>query len=549
MESFKQVSWTQAVLAIVLVLVAYVYGLNSPRIPTIGDEIAYMEIARVTKASGDWLPLRDERGVWNTKPPGLFWQGMLTTPPSPIGAARWQYRWPSVVCTFLVALLLYFFVREWSRRERWRHQEGAPWLAALLYLGFISTYQHGRPFLMHPWEQLGLVTPVFMVLLWGWSWPVAVATGFFWGVAAFYKSFALVAVGGLSLLAVLLTQRDKTFSWIQAGSRLAVSGSIGLACFALWFVLDPSPQLIVDQFIVGENVGKFAGISYWEGLLRGPYPLLRIWLGSLTNSGLLAPVLLGLWFWLFRKRGQLSRMDRSLLWFILVFLLFYSLPKQRQENYLLPAMLMWAALLAKFWNQIPPIWFRASAFMVGALSSLVLFAIYQISAAMPQIPFLTYTALLLVVLGFLGFLLSSKAGWVRAGLPFLILLMSHGLTVVGDNLWVPFPPEVVARLSQQTVVMPSNFRYAHSGYQFDLPGAVIRGYTNSEDWRPFFEQGAVVALPEEQVKQLASAHKLETYFSFPVLRERMTSDELRKIILSGDFAKFMRPLFLVQTIP
>ena len=71
-------------LALLLVAFAiYVYGVGGQYVPTNGDELVYAHIARLTAASGQWLPLvSDLHQMRNTKPPMLFWQprGARPTP-------------------------------------------------------------------------------------------------------------------------------------------------------------------------------------------------------------------------------------------------------------------------------------------------------------------------------------------------------------------------------------------------------------------------------------------------------------------------------------
>ena len=89
---------------VVLLLVAvgvYVLGLGGQYVPTNGDEMVYAHIARLTAASGHWLPLvSDLDHMRNTKPPLLFWQAMVA------GSYHWNMaalRFPSVLYTLLIA--------------------------------------------------------------------------------------------------------------------------------------------------------------------------------------------------------------------------------------------------------------------------------------------------------------------------------------------------------------------------------------------------------------------------------------------------------------
>src|SRR5665647_3787671 len=78
---------TLAWLALLAVAVAiYAFGLGGQYIPSIGDELVYTHIARLTAASNHWLPLVSELGpMRNTKPPLLFWQAMV--------AGDWGHNW------------------------------------------------------------------------------------------------------------------------------------------------------------------------------------------------------------------------------------------------------------------------------------------------------------------------------------------------------------------------------------------------------------------------------------------------------------------------
>jgi len=143
--------------ACVLVFLAYVYGLNSIHIPSIGDEAPYLQIARDTGESGHWLPLWAEKGIKNTKPPLLFWQGMITSAKGKHWNL-WALRLPVVLTSLVVALLV---VGMAYRVSRSKHQA---LLGGLIYLGFMSTLQHGRPFLMHAAETLFLFAPLLLIL-------------------------------------------------------------------------------------------------------------------------------------------------------------------------------------------------------------------------------------------------------------------------------------------------------------------------------------------------------------------------------------------------
>jgi len=85
-------------LCLLLAIATYFFGLDSLHIPRNGDECIYMQITRLTAYSGHLLPLQSHPEMRNTKPPLLFWQGILST-----RWARdwhpWSLRYPSVIYT------------------------------------------------------------------------------------------------------------------------------------------------------------------------------------------------------------------------------------------------------------------------------------------------------------------------------------------------------------------------------------------------------------------------------------------------------------------
>src|SRR5260370_32854710 len=97
-----------------LAVVTYFFGLDSQHIPKNGDEYPFEHITRLTASSGELLPLRSELpNMRNTKPPLLFWQGIVST-----NWGRdwtlWRLRYPSLVYTLLTALLVFLLALELS---------------------------------------------------------------------------------------------------------------------------------------------------------------------------------------------------------------------------------------------------------------------------------------------------------------------------------------------------------------------------------------------------------------------------------------------------
>jgi hypothetical protein len=89
-----------------------IFPVDGLHIPKNGDEYPYEHIARLTAASGHFLPLQSELfEMRNTKPPLLFWQGI-------VGFSAW-----------LAAVTV-----------------SGKGLIGAGFLAFFSTYRFGRPF-------------------------------------------------------------------------------------------------------------------------------------------------------------------------------------------------------------------------------------------------------------------------------------------------------------------------------------------------------------------------------------------------------------------
>jgi len=268
-------------LVLALAVATYVHDLSSPHIPKNGDEYPYTHITRLTAASGRLLPLvSDLPGMRNTKPPLLFWQGIFSTSWGR-SLGLWNLRYPSVVYTLLTAALLFLL----GRRLGAGVETG--FVGALAYLAFFTTYRYGRPFLTTAPEVFWLFCPFFALLYWR---PVSFASRFVLptamglavGVALLYKSFALAVPFGLGLALWYLHDGEyRLGDFVRKDlGKVVLTVTTALALFAMWFLLDPDPRGIWEEFVVGENVGKFdlAG-AYLPGLLWGRFSIPSMALG------------------------------------------------------------------------------------------------------------------------------------------------------------------------------------------------------------------------------------------------------------------------------
>lgn len=478
-------AWPVYLAVLVLAVAAYFSGLDGRYIPKNGDEGVYMHIARLTAASGQWLPLQSALdGMRNTKPPMLFWQAIASTE----WGRHWDFwhlRWPSVVYTFLTAAMAALLA--------WRMTSSAvaAWVAPLAWLAFFSTYRYGRPFLTNAPENFWLFLPFFLLLMIGQRafesrWLAPLAFGVAIGIGLLYKSFALVAPIGFALV---------WWHWHARGYRLGafvfsdvlkigVTTVVALAMFGLWFALDPDPASVWQEFVIGENAQKFeAEGGYLKTLLWGGSSIWSLALNYPLNAGLLAVPVAWLFASAWRHRHEASR-EEWLLWiWIAVFFIVFALPSQRSGRYLMPAMPAVAVLLAVHWQRIGRLAFAATGLLCVAVAALFAWLAYRLQVALPEESLygaahwlMCALCLTLAVLG----VLSREASRVCSlAALFLVYLLFSSLVAPFEGRLGQFSAATRAAVQGQDVWVPCNFRSSHEAHRLLLPGAQVLGYDDS----------------------------------------------------------------------
>ena len=472
-----------------LALFTYFYGLDDVGIPSNGDENVYIHIARKTLDGGHWLPLAaDIERVRNTKPPLLFWQGIVSTD----HGSHWTLWWlraPNVLYSMATAALLFALL--WRLQGQWR---GAA-LAVLLYLGFYSTYRYGRPFLTNAPETFWLSVPGVAVL---WTRGklldsrviVPVLFGIAVGIACLYKSFALILPFSLALLGWNLDRHGYRIreSLLSAAPAVIVAGAGALAIFALWPVLDPDPGAIWRDFILRENAGKFdsnAGIgNYLASLVWGSWSVESLFGALLANGGLLAPVLLAMMVEAWRSRRSLTTEERLLWIWVIAFFIAFSIPSQRSGRYLLPAMPALAALGTLMWPRLHRAGFIVVAAVATALAAAVgIFAVLLVrqtggDLVLPVGFWLVIAGTFL--LGAASLIVPRLSGSTVPALPILVLLaMGISLNAYSQP---PGPYTAATRdwARGKSVFVPCNFLASEEAHRFLLPDADIRSYAEED---------------------------------------------------------------------
>ncbi len=541
------------VLAIALAVFTYFYGLDSQHIPKNGDEYPYEHITRLTAASGHLLPLQSELdGMRNTKPPLLFWQGIASTQWGQ-DWDLWHLRYPSVIYTLLTSLLVFLLARKLSGQA----QTG--FIAALTFLAFFSTYRFGRPFLVNPPEVFWFFLPFFTLLYWRPSsfesrvW-VPLLLGVEIGVGLLYKSFALLAPIGLALVWWYLHQRR--YRWheflLKDAYKPVLAGIVSLSMFALWFVLDPDPQSVWREFVVGENAGKFGahGDGYWATLLWGGSSIWALMLGYPLNAGLLAFPVAALFFVAYRQRRQLGDAEKMLwIWMAVLFIVF-AVPSQRSARYLLEAMPGVAILCALNWQRIPRWVFALTLVAAGAVLALLAFLASSLQNETGGAYGWGYWLLMSAALA-LALLSLLSVRFTRGTVNVVVLLTLLSLAAFlrpFDGALGTYGDAARHYVQDKDVWVPCNFRAHNEGDRFMLPGAHVHGY--DESWGLIPADLAVryplfaVQLPlnaEPCIGCRVIGQRLE-------IRGRHSSEELRAM-LGGDVFRhlFVKELLVEST--
>jgi len=457
----------------------YLFQLGGLHNVKIGDETNYLQIARVTAGLPGWLPVSTDDGPWSTKPPLLFWQGILAA--RAFGETLFAYRLTSVFYSLATAALVARFLL----KERAGTKTAI--VGALCFLACFSTFRYGRAYLTNPPEVFWTFLAASLVAHWrprklggvALEWTLL---GLILGVLTLYRSFALVVPYCLFLALWLFHERRYALRPFLTRDviKLVAVAALGLGIFSLWFLLDPNPQEVWDTFVRGENAGKVDEHGYLSGLFSGPHSLFGLWFGHLVNTALLAIPLLALVRMLWRTRHRLSRAEALCLTLILAYLLAFSIPSQRSGSYAMSGVPAIAVLLALRWAQFPAGVMRSACalFLIVLPVMLALALRVQLAGALgPGFP----VALWPVLVG--GIWLAWRAvrdGRVaRAALLPLCFLLYLGLSLALRPMEGPlgrYASGAIAATRGQTLLMPSNHLRKHERYHFLLDPAVVHGY-------------------------------------------------------------------------
>lgn len=488
--------WLGLVAAVFLM---YLFGLGGAYAPTNGDEMVYIHIARLTAESGQWLPLVSElENMRNTKPPLLFWQAMV--------AGNWGDNWslltlrlPSIIYTMLTSACIGLLTLRMS--NKWR----TACMAVLVYLVFFSTFRYCRVYVTSAPETFWMALPMFWVL---WlqaskttnkatestpGWLIFGLIGLALGLGLAYKSFALIAPAAFTLWVLLLMQ----YAPLQWGrtfvisSKVAASSLIALGIFGLWFVLDPNPTAVWQEFVLTENAGKMnTQQGYWHAALFGNYPMWAQLLAYPENAGIFAFIVIGIgWLGLktvFQRKIQgspvwtLPKSETMLVVWLLIWLVIFALPSQRSARYVIPAMPALAILMALHWEKIGKVWFYITLLITlpaFVLLGRIAWVIGGMDIGSTVLLILSMTAALIGVA--LVILACIKPAWCRISALLACFMVYASFNLMVQPLSVPsadYSAAVQDQMKGLRVAVPNGFNGQFERYQFVLPKARITPY-------------------------------------------------------------------------
>jgi 4-amino-4-deoxy-L-arabinose transferase-like glycosyltransferase len=549
------------VLAVLLAVFTYFYGLDSPHIPKNGDEFPYAHITRLTADSGHLLPLQSQlHDMRNTKPPLLFWQGIASTHWGQ-NWTWWNLRYPSVLYTLLTAVLVFLLAQRLVRNQGGASDNALEtgFIAALTFLAFFSTYRFGRPFLVNPAEVFWFFLPFFTLLYWRSTafdsrLSIPLLLGVEVGIGLLYKSFALVAPVAFALSWWYLHQRDYLFNtFLRKDSwKVAITVAVSLALFSLWFVFDPDPQAVWREFIVGENAGKFdprTG-SYLGNLLWGGSSVWALLVGYPMNAGLLAFPVVAVFWSAYQRRALLGDAEKMLwIWMAVLFIVF-SVPSQRTARYLLEAMPGLAVLCALNWQRINRMAFVASLIFAAGVLALITFLSWRLQHELPGADLYSpvYWLLLAVTaaLTLLAIFWSRHTRSLVNVVALLVLLVLAAFLRPFDGASGNFNADAQRYAQGKEVWTPCNFRAVDEGYRFLLPGAHVHGYF-SEPAQSVAGLSAKYPLFAVQVPLHEKCADCKIIGQRLEIRSRHSPEEIKKILHGDVFKQLFTKELLIES--
>ena len=342
------------------------------------------------------------------------------------------------------------------------------------------------------------------------------------GLGLAYKSFALIAPAAAAWWLALLLSAPHVNLKVLLDTTLKVTFSavLALGVFALWFVLDPDPAAVWQEFVLAENAGKFTDEhNYWrEALLGGGSSIWAQLLSYAVNAGLLAFIVIGLAWVGLKKihekglRAPFAPHMAILLAWVAVWLLVFTLPSQRSARYVIPAMPAVAILIALNWHHITRRWFMPTLLLCGFIG-VVLGRIAWVGHGLGLFSTGEFSAVLIALgLGALTLIACMiKPDWSRTGavLASLLVYATFNLTVAPlDGPRGRYAREAATSLPPQArIAVPNSFNGQFERFQFLLPGQhAFSPYDTEARAAARVVPGSTPMSPAQQLDGLLATH-------------------------------------------
>jgi 4-amino-4-deoxy-L-arabinose transferase-like glycosyltransferase len=320
-------------------------------------------------------------------------------------------------------------------------------------------------------------------------------------LGAAYKSFALVAPAAAAVWCAWLLSAPR-FQWplaIRTTLGVTWSATLAVGIFASWLILDPDPTGVWQEFVLGENAGKMSNTQgYWHAAFFGVYPMWTQLLAYPANAGLLFFTVLGVaWVGLthaFKRQtyAQLTAAQWILLAWLAVWLIVFTIPSQRSERYVIPAIPALAILTALVWEKIPRLTFWVTlAILVPALLMLarIAWVMGDLQIASAAHVAMTLIAACAGLMGATGGFLIKK--WLRAATLLACLAVYASFSLMVEPLSSPtagYRAEAKKQVEGKRVAVPNGFTGQYERFHFVLPAVKLVPYDaegrNTGAYRP-----------------------------------------------------------------
>lgn len=516
------------------------------------DEDYYLGVARSMYDSGDWAVPHWGGQPTFVKPPLLYW--LMAASMRLFGPNLWAARLPVALLGIGLAWMTFALAR------RLLQSELGGLLAAYLTFTTVGFLQYARVAMMDVPLAFCLVVAVWATWRIGQGNATA-CYAFFGAVAASVllkgPAAALVPLGGLS-------------AWLVAGrwvgkarpaprwAHLAGGAGLGLALVAAWPLALAQQGMFnafYREFIVGENLGKFAGPrNPLAGMLAGFAALLLPWTLLLLAA-----------LWLFLRSPRERDVSSTLtLCFVLANTVVYALPAIKWPQYLLPSIPLQAIFVA--WAVIGPLTSTGSSaeqpspyapfavlrpmrLAVAASGSVLLCVAPFIAIGSRLFPAWTERGLLFglaLSVAFSGLCLLSGSRLVAGAASFsVVLMLASGVApVLSLERLPPEVPSLVAGHDVMTYGVPPY------GYQLMLGRSV--GVTDRPNvFREQFPRGVLFIVGDSELSQLSRSGALDPGHARVLAcwrkwRRHMNVGEIVRTIFSGQLDDLTEDVSLIE---